>query len=41
MEEIEKLKTQLREAKMNEQGKNENAKRDMEKVVDDNRKLER
>jgi len=41
LEENEKLKAQLREARMNEQGKNDNVRRDMEKLVEDNRKLER
>ena len=41
MEENEKLKQQLREAKLSEQGKNQNTRKDMEKLVEDNRKLER
>lgn len=41
LEELERMRMQLREAKMNEQGKSEGARRDMEKLVDDNRKLER
>ena len=35
------MRMQLREARMNEQGKSEGTRRDMEKLVDDNRKLER
>lgn len=41
LEECERLRIQLREAKMNDQGKSEGARRDMEKLVEDNRKLER
>ena len=41
LEELEKLKMQLREAKSTEQGRNEGQRRDMEKLVEDNRKLER
>jgi hypothetical protein len=41
LEEVEKMKLQLREAKANEQGKSEGLKRDMEKLVEDNRRLER
>ena len=41
LEELEKMRMQLREARMNEQGKSEGTRRDMEKLVDDNRKLER
>ena len=40
-EEIEKLKLALRESKMNESGKNEGARRDQDRLVDENRKLER
>jgi hypothetical protein len=38
---VEKMKLQLREAKANEQGKSEGLKRDMEKLVEENRRLER
>lgn len=41
LEELERMRMQLREAKMSEQGKSEGSRRDMEKLVDDNRKLER
>lgn len=41
LEELDRVKIQLREAKMNEQGKSEGARRDMEKLVEDNRKLEK
>ena len=41
LEELERMRMQLREARMNEQGKSEGTRRDMEKLVDDNRKLER
>jgi len=41
MEELEKMKMRLTEAKVTEQGKNEGQRRDMERLVDDNRKLER
>ena len=41
LEELDRVKGQLREAKVNEQGKSEGARRDMEKLVEDNRKLER
>lgn len=41
LEELEKYKQQLREARMTEQGKSDNVRRDMEKLVNDNRKLER
>lgn len=41
VEENEKLKMQLREAKVSEQGKNQNTRKDLEKLVEDNRKLER
>ena len=41
MEEIEKMKIQLKEAKANELNKNEGIKRDMDRVMEENRKLER
>ena len=41
MEEIEKLKLALRESKMNETGRNEGVRRDQDRLVDENRKLER
>ena len=41
MEEIEKLKLALRESKMNETGRSEGVRRDQDRLVDENRKLER
>ena len=41
LEELEKMKLQLREARAIEQGKNEGQRRDMERLVEDNRKLEK
>ena len=41
LEEIEKMKLQLKEAKANELNKNDGLKRDMDRVMDENRKLER
>ena len=41
LEELDRVRMQLREAKMSDQGKSEGARRDMEKLVEDNRKLER
>jgi len=41
LEELEKYKHQLRDARMTEQGKSDNVRRDMEKLVNDNRKLEK
>mmetsp|Transcript_2489 Transcript_2489/g.3446 ORF Transcript_2489/g.3446 Transcript_2489/m.3446 type:complete len:116 (-) Transcript_2489:717-1064(-) len=41
LEEIEKLKLALREAKINESGRSENVRRDQDRLVEDNRKLER
>ena len=41
LEEIEKLKLALRESKINESGRNENVRRDQDRLVDENRKLER
>ena len=41
LEEVEKLKLQLREAKMDEAGKNEQIRRDLDKMSEDNKKLER
>ena len=41
LEEIEKLKLALRESKMNESGRTENVRRDQDRLVEENRKLER
>ena len=41
MEEIEKMKIQLKEEKANELNKNEGIKRDMDRVMEEDRKLER
>ena len=41
MEEIEKLKLALRESKMNETGRSDGVRRDQDRLVDENRKLER
>jgi hypothetical protein len=41
VEELEKVKMQLREARVVEQGRNEGQRRDMERLVEDNRKLEK
>ena len=41
LEELEKMKLQLREARVMEQGRNEGQRRDMERLVEDNRKLEK
>ena len=41
LEEIEKYKLALREAKINETGKNENIRRDLDRLAEENKKLER
>lgn len=41
IEELEKTKLQLKEAKANESGKNDVLRKDMDRLVEDNRKLER
>ena len=41
LEELERAKVQLREVKVGEQSKNEGIRRDMERLVDDNRRLEK
>jgi len=41
LEEVEKLKIQLREAKIEEVSKNEQIRRDLDKMADENKKLER
>ena len=41
LEEIEKYKLALREAKINESGKNDGMRRDLDRLVDENKKLER
>ena len=41
LEEVEKLKLQLREAKIDEAGKNEQIRRDLDKMSEENKKLER
>ena len=41
LEEIEKYKLALREAKINETGKNDNIRRDLDRLADENKKLER
>ena len=41
MEEIEKLKLALRESKINESGRSEGVRRDQDRVIEENRKLER
>ena len=41
MEEVEKLKLQLREAKIEETGKNESIRRDLDRMAEENKKLER
>lgn len=41
LEEVEKLKLQLREAKIEETGKNEQIRRDLDKMAEENKKLER
>ena len=41
IEELEKYKLQLKEAKINESSKNDNLKKDMDRLMEENRKLER
>lgn len=41
LEELEKYKIQLKEAKANEMNKNEGLRKDMDRVMEENRKLER
>lgn len=41
LEEVEKLKLQLREAKIEEVSKNEQIRRDLDKMADENKRLER
>lgn len=41
LEEVEKLKLALREAKISETGKNENIRRDLDRLSEENKKLER
>lgn len=41
MEELEKYKLALKEAKLNESSKNEGIKRDLDKVTEENRRLEK
>ena len=41
LEEVEKLKLALRESKMNETGRTEGVRQNQDRLVDDNRKLER
>lgn len=41
LEELERARNQLRETRVTEQGKSETVRRDMEKLVDDNRRLEK
>ena len=41
LEELDKLRMQLKEAKLQEHGKNDNMRRDLDKLVEDNRKLEK
>ena len=41
LEEVEKLKLQLRESKMDETSKNEQIRRDLDRMSEDNKKLER
>lgn len=41
LEEIEKYKLQLRDAKISETGKNDNIRKDLDRMVEENRKLER
>ena len=41
LEEIEKYKLALREAKINETGKSEGIRRDLDKLADENKRLER
>ena len=41
LEEVEKLKLQLREAKIEETSKNESIRRDLDRMAEENKKLER
>jgi len=41
LEELDKMRLQLKDAKINEIGKNENSRRDLDRLVEDNRKLEK
>ena len=41
LEEVEKYKLALREAKINETGKNDGIRRDLDKLTEENKKLER
>ena len=41
LEEVEKYKLALREAKINETGKSDNIRRDLDRLADENKKLER
>ena len=41
LEEVEKYKLALREAKINETGKSDNIRRDLYRLADENKKLER
>ena len=41
LEEVEKLKLQLREAKLEEVSKNDQIRRDLDRMSDENKKLER
>jgi len=41
LEELEKYKLQLKEAKATELGKNDGLKKDLDRVLEENRKLER
>ena len=41
LEEVEKLKLQLRESKLDEVSKNEQIRRDLDRMADENKKLER
>lgn len=41
LEEVEKLKLQLREARLEETGKNEQIRRDLDRLQEENKKIER
>mgnify|MGYP007006662477 CR=1 FL=1 len=41
IEELEKYKSQLKEAKVTELSKSDNLKKDMDRMIEENRKLER
>ena len=41
IEELEKYKTQLKEAKVAESGKSDQLRKDMDRLLEENRKLER